>query len=578
MPENRRVAAKRQSGLFQVDKNHDGNMDLSFSGPDTTSQYSPMEYWVNNGNDQAGTFGNLDFDAQVPPALPNYLPTRLFPLGHISCPRDLENFARLWICGMPKLPNNYQVSLSWNVTSGSPAINLYNSVETNGGTGYLTDTNIAYQQCLAYAYGTPPYNVISGPGAAIASITAASSYTFPVNCFTNSGNQHFLFEGAGIGIGQLVMTITDQNSNVIAQTGVWLDLRDVKGMYQRVKVTPRDPNGIPGPFNSATTFDENTADVDTNSDGYGFSPSADESQTATVFVHGSNLSYPSALSNGDTMFKRLYWQGYNGRFVLFYWNTLVGPGGGTIPAHYNYNEFRSFKYGPALKKYVENDLPAGYAKNVIGHSMGNMVIASALYPRGGTPGMTCRNVIFMQAAVPASCMDPGAATLPALASLESPQTTPDDFASQMGYRGLVSTNVNAALYNIYNAQDFALGWWIFNQQHYKPEDLAYDTDPIVGTKYEWNGATDIGVLYYANGFLHRTVIDPQESMSFIARSRTEALGRVSTVGSITQNQNVGPGTTFPIPFGGTRDDHSGEFTRPIQQLNGFYNYLFKLVD
>jgi hypothetical protein len=300
-----------------------------------------------------------------------------------------------------------------------------------------------------------------------------------------------------------------------------------------------------------------------------------------VFVHGSNLSVPNALSNGDTMFKRLYWQGYHGRLVLFYWNTLVGPFDGTIPAHYNYNEFRAFKYGQALKNYVETNLPTGYAKNVIGHSMGNMVIASALYPRGSASGMTCRNVIFMQAALPASCLDPNAATLPALANLENPQTTPDDFASQWGYRGLVATNVNATLYNIYNTNDFALGWWVWNQQHDKPEDmgnaLIHGTETEVGTKYEWDGATRLGTLYYAHGFLHRTVSDPQESMAMIARSRTAALGRMATGGSISQNQNVGRGTDFPVPFLDSRDDHSGEFTRPIQQLNSFYNYLYLRV-
>jgi hypothetical protein len=548
-----------------LNKSGSGTMDLSFSGPDATSQASPYRIWVNNGYIKPGNNGSLDQDLPVPPNHPEYAN---YSAGKITCQRDLENFFRLWVCGVPQLPvgQGYTVTLSMSPVSGNPAINLYYSCETNGGTGYLTDTNIAATQTGSAYYAN-----------ALCTISNSQSYTLQMNSYGNLLYTHYLFEGAGIGEGQLTMTIS-QNGNTIAQTGVWLDLRDVKSLYQRVKVTPRDPNGIPGPWTSATTtFDENTADVDITSDGYGFSPSADESKTATVFVHGSNLSVPSALSNGDTMFKRLYWQGYHGRFALFYWNTLVGSWDGTIPAHYNYNEFRAFKYGLALKKYVENDLPAGYAKNVIGHSMGNMVLASALYPRGSTSGMTCRNVIFMQAAVSASCLDSGAATLPALANLESPQTTPDDFASQWGYRGLLATNVNATLYNIYNTNDFALGWWVNNQELCKPENLGYPIPREVGTRYTWDSGTRLGVLYYANGFLHRTVSDPQESMSFIARSRTEALGRMATGGSILQNQNVGDGTTFPIPFGRTRDDHSGEFTRPIQQLNSFYNYLYLRV-
>jgi hypothetical protein len=519
-----------------VDKNDDGAMDLSWNDPDATSQTSPYRVWVNNGRTIPGTGGNLDQDLPVPPASPNY------SQGKITCQRDLENFFRLWICGVPQLPvgQGYAVTMSMSPSSGNPAINLYYSCETNGGMGYLTNTDVAA---------------------------------------TQTGSAYYANALCTISNGQSCMLQMDSYGNTIAQTGVWLDLRDVKSLYQRVKVTPRDPNGIPGPWTSATTtFDENTADVDITSDGYGFSPPADESKTVTVFVHGSNLSVPSAWSNGDTMFKRLYWQGYHGRFVLFYWNTLVGPLDGEIPAHYNYNEFRAFKYGLALKKYVENDLPAGYAKNVIGHSLGNMVVASALYPRGSTPGMTCRNVIFMQAAVPASCFDSGAATYSDLATLENPQTTPDDYATQWGYRGLVATNINATLYNIYNAKDYALGWWIWNQQNDKPEDmgkvLIHGTETEVGTKYEWTFSSGIGfgTLYYANGLLHRSVIDPQESMAMIARSRTEAVGRVATGGSVGNNFDVGEGTA--VNLSDKRPDHSGEFTRPIQQLSPFYNYLY----
>jgi hypothetical protein len=39
-------------------------------------------------------------------------------------------------------------------------------------------------------------------------------------------------QGAGIGSGQLVLTIS-QNGNVIAQTGVWLDLHDIKDFYEQ---------------------------------------------------------------------------------------------------------------------------------------------------------------------------------------------------------------------------------------------------------------------------------------------------------------------------------------------------------
>jgi hypothetical protein len=60
-------------------------------------------------------------------------------------------------------------------------------------------------------------------------------------------------------------------------------------------------------------------------------------------------------------------------------------------------------------------------------------------------------------------------------------------------------------------------------------------------------------------------------MAFIARSRTEPAGMVATGGSVTYNFNVGSGTS--LNFGDSRLDHSGQFTRPIQQLVSFYDYI-----
>ena len=147
---------------------------------------------------------------------------------YIRSQRDLEDWARLWICGVPVLTSGYQVTLSWaNVSSGSPAINLVNAVETNGGTLYLTDPNVGAAQASGYTYANRKYPTI----------TTTNALTLPANLFTNAGDKYFLFEGAGIGSGQLVLTITQNSTNVIAQTGAWLDLRDVKDMFEHVHIT-----------------------------------------------------------------------------------------------------------------------------------------------------------------------------------------------------------------------------------------------------------------------------------------------------------------------------------------------------
>ena len=122
---------------LQLDVNHDGLMDLSFAGPDNTSQAQPFVFWLNNDCDWETTASDPGEDIENP-----YDPD----CSHITIrsPRALEDYARLWICGVPALTNgDCQVSLGWaNVTSGNPAIRIFTSVETNGGTGYLTDPDI----------------------------------------------------------------------------------------------------------------------------------------------------------------------------------------------------------------------------------------------------------------------------------------------------------------------------------------------------------------------------------------------------------------------------------------------------
>lgn len=559
-----------------VDANRDGEIKLANEdASDATSDTQPYRFWLNDDDDGDPTDEN-----------------EVYPVTAKDCDdfaihgrRDLEDIARLHVLigGLSDVivadnPSIY-VGLKWKNTTGSPSINIFPAVETDGGTRYLTDTATATQQAPASTLRTTVLTKDNQYKRVDTNGTWVFNKDFWTGLSSGSPKKYLLFEGCTEGKGELVLVLLRPDGTEIGEgPGVWIDLKNIKSMYQRVKVTPRDPSGIPPPFLSGTTFDANGSGTEPSDDGYPFAAPADEAKTALVFVHGSNIPYEEARWNAETMLKRLWWQGYKGRFVLFYWDTLIGPWDGTIPAHYNLNEYRALKYGWALKNYVESALPSDYAHNVVGHSMGNAVITSALRAReavnGSTiPGMAARNVVFMQAAMPASCFDSGAATLAELAALESPQTTPDG-VGQMGYRGVIETGVNATLFNIYNENDYALGWWVTNQRLMKPEDLLYRG---YARKYTWT-TTGGGQLWdwsniEAGPIRMRYLEDLSESMSFVARSRTAALGRMNVGGSISNNLNISEGTE--LDFGRDRPDHSGEFTRRIQQLGPFYRYLFE---
>src|SRR5207253_1726101 len=128
-----------------------------------------------------------------------------YSYGQIRCQRNLEDFARLWICGVPVLPAGASVQLGWkSISSGSPRMRIYWASETNGGIGYLTNTTIAAQQ-------------ISQQNLPIGEISPTNDLGILATAFTNGLPRHFLFEAGSVGSGQLTMTIS-QGGNILAQT------------------------------------------------------------------------------------------------------------------------------------------------------------------------------------------------------------------------------------------------------------------------------------------------------------------------------------------------------------------------
>src|SRR6267142_2064576 len=162
---------------LQLDVNHDGGMDLTFGGPDNTSQDRPFVFWVNDDYDRWHPVGpdreeddleRNDRDASAPLTFgmlrvsdckyPNGPAYRLIP-----CPRDLEDFARLWVVCvtsnlLTSLPPGTTGELSWgdknNPNPNNPTIDLFAAAEPNGGMGYLsnywsiTQTNGSDYPCI----------------------------------------------------------------------------------------------------------------------------------------------------------------------------------------------------------------------------------------------------------------------------------------------------------------------------------------------------------------------------------------------------------------------------------------------
>ena len=359
-----------------LDKNHNTNvLDTSFSGPNATSQASPLRWWINNDDDAPGVYGGLDHDIESPGMPPDYaFSDPIYGNGKtcVHSQRDLEDYTRLWICGVPALTNGgYQVTMSWaNVSSGNPVVKLFQSVETNGGTLYLTDTNVAATQAAVQTYvlNTNMAYYIPGPGVSIGTVSNGATFTFPASYFTNSGNKYLLFEGAGIGAGELVMTIS-QNGNAIAQTGVWLDLHDVRDFYERAVIT----NNMSGALSNWTSGIEMVQPATASALG--------DDQDLIVLIHGINVRPMDCLQQGDTVFKWLYLGGLTGNLPRSNGPATCSPPFRT--AHldcFNRSEMQAYKASTALTNYLAQ-LRARFPEDglhLLVHSQGNAIVSEAI--------------------------------------------------------------------------------------------------------------------------------------------------------------------------------------------------------
>ena len=505
--------------------------------------------WVNNGHIVPGVDGNLDQEIPTNGVPPNY------SYGQITCQRDLENFFRLWICGVPSLSlyQNYTFTLSMRAASGNPAINIYTSVETNGGTGYLTDTNIAAQQADT--------STSTSYGVSVGTVSPGHPCTIPSVAFVWGGTQHLLFEGAGIGEGQLTLTIY-QNGYYVAVSSVWLDLHDIKDLYEQSHVA----NVYDSPAGSssyASTYVEDHV----------MPANSDEAPQFILFVHGWRMGVWDYESFSDTMFKRLYWADYQGRFASLRWPTLSADDF-WLPAldyfTYNRSEFRAWKSAAGLSAYLthlKQRFP-NYSLNVCAHSMGNIVMAEALKDQLAIGQKNVDNYVLMQAAVPAHCYQTNLPNYAPFMALENGGfPTPDEYR---GYPGAINQAINGNMSDFFNTNDYALATgatyiplignvqinWEANQENFKPDGgYEYGTD---GTNCWWNNTTGI--------------TDSREILAFCSRPRSKAVGALGGVGG-NLNTSAQVDLTAQFHFLGNSDEHSAQFNWNIQNVEPFYSTM-----
>ena len=319
-----------------VDANRDGTIVFSGETRDTTGPESPFRFWINDDNDGSpASEGDV-----IGPIFTDYQD------GFMLSARDLEDFARLHLFfgafEKELTAGTFRIGLKFKTVEGTPRIRVYKSTDTGGSDSYLKDDQAAFAQ-------------ISDPDAAtLGEVADGSPLLLPVNFWSNSpgATKCLLFEAGGEGEGELIMTINRSSGAQIGEVpGVWLDLKNIKKMYQRGRAVPtfqiiHTTTWTPGTHRKSAV-NHTTLTIHSLSQ-------QSEEKNVIVYVHGINgpgdqaNEYQSWLIDSETVYKRLWHQGYKGRFAAFKWLALTPA----FPFKFNESEYRAWKCGEGLAHFV----------------------------------------------------------------------------------------------------------------------------------------------------------------------------------------------------------------------------------
>ncbi len=534
------------------------------SNSDKTYPNKPFVVWLNDDQD------NHEDGETVPVVIPDNIDTV------IRTKRDLEDFQVLAIrIQSPQQIKDPSISVAvrWKEITGNPVIHLYKSYfsppenpnSVPGCFQYLEDPIMAENQ------------IHNGYENAIATIEGTSSVVLDKNLFMKMTDQNpiliFLFEGVSAGKGTLTLQLIQHGKAFVESDLIYMDLKKVTDMYSQAQALPVE--GIKDPYEY---FPEQPSAPEVSwqdMTSLNFQRPMDETNQCIIFVHGWNVSDKRFYQQANSMFKRLWLQGFKGRFVAFRWPSDVsGDDTWDIARTFENSiryfdiEYRGFKYARALKDYISylaSPSGGGFTVNLVAHSMGNIVASEAI--KLGAP---VAHYVLMDGAVSAGCYDTQAELTkdPILKddqgnplSLDGfPTESIPDSVAQGGYRGYFLSL--AGLTSFYNLKDEAMDWYKFGNSIKRNGVLLGDRKYIYDEGVKLDKQPSPPTAPKPNP---RLVTDIHESMSMYAQSRTRPIGQEDRTRGVIA-VSIDMQNYFKV--GAVQnEDHSPQFDKPLQ-FNG----------
>jgi hypothetical protein len=548
----------RHNHYAAVDRNGDGQIEFTGTN-DLTAQNLRYLFWINNDFEifarSSPITGDLYYeydDARTTAGATD------FYFNYIHNERDLEDFTRLHI----HVPIPF-AGTNWGVRIKGGDIKLFGG--TDGTTDYLTRPDVAS-------------SLVGTNGVEFFGRTGTGPVWIPGDRFDSNRKLFLLFEAGQAAVITLDVDLVWQGQ-VVGRTQVWLNLLDVKSMYDQWVV---------GDLENATPSTDYTPAFTASHAGSIHPDVLDQLTGATnyvLFVHGWNMLRWEKQAFAETAFKRLWWQGYRGRFGAFRWPTYH-MGLATVFStliNYDCSEYNSWKSATALESllvYLNDPNHCAGNVRVMAHSMGNVVTGETLrrlrdFRLPGTDQPYVRNYLALQAAIPAHCYDDQGHEI-GFHPLAADNLTPNRYARYWrDTDGPYFSGPNGAgtYKNYTNPGDYALKKWIFDQ-HTKPdESLGYWYSAAAAAASPQNSGIRRSAVFWMRELFWPTgtvdMADTHEIFAFGIEPRSSALGASRAVNGIFGGHEVYLQDDF-FRFGETHDYHSKQFRSTIALQWGFW--------
>jgi hypothetical protein len=478
--EPKRVVLLR-AGIL-VDANRDGQFSQADEGKIT--QEKPWRFWVNEDNDNGETGGK---DMPVNPQSADYADSRCNGI------RDLVDFfpAQLQIQHMlqyfPAKDYDYHIIQEYDLAN-VPAMG------GNAGSGYMewteaepsaaveaTNSSASYLRKIDTAFACEKLQV--KPVRDKIENSTALTREFLNACSQKKGL--LLFEAKNRTTRPIQLTVSKRSSGsnpeIIATASLPVSYTQVTKMFRYKFISPA--------ANELTS-----SDIPASPDNW---PDEDRNDKHFVFVHGYNVNQDQAKAWGSEIFKRMFWSGSNAKFSAFAWHGFQSQIANFVAPNYQINLVNAFASSHSLKQYI--DLLPG-EKTVAAHSMGNVIMGSAMHDWGSRP----KNYIMLNSAAAKECYDESEATDPAQVNLmihpwwknyikevrasewHKRVWSEGDERAKLTWRGRLKNVINnggqTVVYNFYSE-----GEEVLNNPTVNDPDLSSDNPSIKGT-FAWTTA------------------------------------------------------------------------------------------